>query len=214
MQFLTFSWFKSSSLHVLCSLSSFFSIYSPCFSVLCQICVPLPSFVALVCFNETALKFCGSPACLLRVCIWVHLPPLSTSKPQQLLCHDNTHTHTHTMHRQGSFISFPVGIFVGTNGIFLHLFSITHDALHPYICSSKQLLQKKDIQYILIFIFIYIIYMCFFMHLDVFGWVIEAFKKHTAKRKEIPRKVQQKVVTKHVTARLSKSLKLAIVHLT
>lgn len=58
---------------------------------------------------------------------------------------------------------------------FLTACSITHDALHPYICSSKQLLQKKDIQYILIFI--YIIYTCFFMHLDVFVMGKISFKK-------------------------------------
>lgn len=104
------------------------------------------------------------------------------------------HTATEsTMHRQGRFISFPATrISVGTNRLIVsHLVSITHDALHPYVCSSKRLLQKKDIQYIFIFIFIYIIYRCFFMLFFLFLFFLDVLemgkisvKKHTHSRVE------------------------------
>lgn len=59
--------------------------------------------------------------------------------------------------------SFPAVVSLVTNVYFLTPHSVTHDALHPYICSSKQHLQKKkrkDIQYILIYSYLYIIHWC------------------------------------------------------
>lgn len=54
--------------------------------------------------------------------------------------------------------SFPAVVSLVTNVYFLTPHSVTHDALHPYICSSKQHLQKKKKRYTIytyIFIFIY-----------------------------------------------------------
>lgn len=56
--------------------------------------------------------------------------------------------------------------------------------------------------------------MCFFMQLDVFVMDKISFKKNTAKWKQIPGKVQHKVITKQIIARLSKSSTLAILQLT
>lgn len=47
--------------------------------------------------------------------------------------------------------------------------------IHTFVAQNS--FYKKDIQYILIFI--YIIYMCFFMHLDVFVMDKISLKKHS-----------------------------------
>lgn len=52
------------------------------------------------------------------------------------------------------------------------------------------------------------------MHLDVFVMGTISFKKHTAKWKQIPGKIQHKVITKQRIARLSKSSTLAMLQLT
>lgn len=56
--------------------------------------------------------------------------------------------------------SFPAVVSLVTNVYFLTPHSVTHDALHPYICSSKQHLQKKKekIYNIYLYIHIYILY--------------------------------------------------------
>lgn len=81
--------------------------------------------------------------------------------------------------------------------------------IHTF-CSSKQLLQKKDIQYILRFI--YIIYTWFFMHFNVFVMGKISVKKHAQPSGNAS--VQRKVNIKRRAARLATWSTLAIVQVT
>lgn len=70
--------------------------------------------------------------------------------------------------------------------------------IHTFVAQNS--FYKKRIYNIYLYLYIYIIYRCFFMHLNVFVMgKISFLKKNTAK--QIPGKVQHKVMTQQIIAR-------------